>query len=354
MTAPAGVRCTLMRGGTSRAAVFLASDLPTDPAERDVLLARVVGAPDPLEVDGVGGGHPLTSKVAVISRSRDAGTDVDYLFLQVWPETAAVTADQTCGNILAAVGPFAIERGLVEATLDETQVRIRIRNGNGVAVATVQTPGGVVTYDGTTMISGVSRGSAPVLLEFEGTVGSTTGRLLPTGAVRDAIDGVEVTCVDNGMPVVVVAATDLGVRGDETPSELEADEALARMIRALRLEAGRRMGLGDVEHRTIPKVTLVAPPTAGVGVATRTFILQRCHTSIGVLGGVAVATAAVLPGTVAAPLFIAGDDPHVVRLEHPTGFLDVRMTLEPGSQEPVVRSAVVRTARRLMDGEVFR
>ena len=194
------------------------------------------------------------------------------------------------------MGPFAIERGLVRAAHAETSVRIRIANGAGIAVATVQTPRGVVDYEGSTLISGVSRPASPVLLAFEGTVGSTTGSLLPTGAVRDRIDGVDVTCVDNGMPVVVVAAADLGVRGDETPRDLEADENLTSRIRTLRLEAGRRMGLGDVTERTIPKVTLVAMPHGGTGLTTRTFILGRCHTAIGVLGAVAVATASLLPG----------------------------------------------------------
>lgn len=344
------VPCTLMRGGTSRGAFFLASYLPSDASIRDAFLARVLGAPDPNEVDGIGGGHPLTSKVAVVAPSADPSADVDYLFLQVWPDTGAVTADQTCGNILAGVGPFAIERGLVRAAHPETAVRIRIANGGGIAVATVQTPRGVVTYEGSTLISGVSRAASPVLLAFEGMVGSTTGSLLPTGAVRDRIDGVDVTCVDNGMPVVVVAAADLGVRGDETPGDLEADENLGSRVRALRLEAGRRMGLGDVTGRTVPKVTLVAMPTGGTGLTTRTFIPDRCHTAIGVLGAIAVATAAILPGSVPASRLVACDDPGLVRLEHPTGYLDVRI---PHDATSAGRASVVRTARKLHEGMVF-
>jgi 4-oxalomesaconate tautomerase len=348
-----GVPCILMRGGTSRGAYFLASDLPVDTEARDSFLARALGAPDPNEVDGIGGGHPLTSKVAVVSRSGDPDADVDYLFLQVWPDTGAVTADQTCGNILAGVGPFAIERELVRAVPGQTRVRIRIMNGGGGAVATVQTPGGVVSYAGSTLISGVSRPAAAVLLDFESTVGSTTGSLLPTGAVRDRILGVDVTCIDNGMPVVVLAAADLGIRGDEAPEVLESDPALLARIRTIRLEAGQMMGLGDVTGRTIPKVTLVSWPADGEGIGTRTFIPERCHTSIGVLGGVAVATAAGLPGSVAAPLLVAGSDPAVVRLEHPTGFLDVRVGIDMAPGTPTVRSAVVRTARKLFEGEVF-
>jgi 4-oxalomesaconate tautomerase len=343
----------MMRGGTSRGAFFVASDLPPHVPSRDAFLARALGSPDALQVDGIGGGHPLTSKVAVVAPSEDPDADIDYLFLQVWPDTGRVSADQTCGNILAAVGPFAIDRGLVPAADPQTVVRIRSRNGGGTAVATICTPGGRVTYDGATVISGVSRPAAPVLLAFEGTVGSTTGRLLPTNAALDHVDGIAVTCIDNGMPVVVAAANDLGIDGHETRDVLEGDEALRARVRSLRLGAGRRMGLGDVSERTIPKVTLVAPARHGHGIATRTYSSERWHPSIGVLGGVAVATAAVLPWTTAFALFEPGQDAGTVRLEHPSGFLDVQVSVTMDDAEIDVRSAVVRTARRLFEGEVL-
>ncbi|MEU3660461.1 4-oxalomesaconate tautomerase [Streptomyces sp. NPDC032940] len=348
MTGPGEVRCTLMRGGTSKGAYFLAGDLPAEPDARDDLLLRVMGSPDPRQTDGLGGGHPLTSKVAVVSRSADPAADVDYLFLQVAVDRPEVTDRQNCGNILAGVGPFAVERGLVPAGDPETSVRIRMLNTGELAVATFPTPGGRVDHAGTARISGVPGTAAPVVIEFP----QGAGPLLPTGNVRDVVAGTEVTCVDNGMPVVLIPAEALGVTGYEEPGELEADAALARRLREIRLAAGPLMGLGDVEAATVPKLTLLAPPRDGGAVTTRTFIPVRCHTSIGVLGAASVAAGLRAPGGVGegiAALPASGD---LVRVEHPTGFLDVEVRVDPG---PLVvrRTAVVRTARKIFDGTVF-
>lgn len=353
-----GVRCMLMRGGTSKGAYFLADDLPSDPAERDDLLLRAMGAPDPRQIDGIGGAHPLTSKVAVVSRSADPDADVDYLFLQVGVDEATVSDRQNCGNLLAGVGPFAVERGLAAAGGAETAVRIRMLNSGSVATATFPTPGGRPAYAGGTAISGVPGTAAPILLDFEGTAGSATGgALLPTGRVRDVIDGVEATLVDNGMPVVVAAAADFGVTGDEPPAELE--ERLRDRIQSLRLRAGELMGLGDVAGASVPKTTLVAPPRAGGTIATRTFIPLRAHTSIGVLGAVTVATAVLIDGAVGHDLAVLPAPGEPMSIEHPTGRLDVdvRLGAAPGGPDggvPVVRrAAIVRTARKLFDGTVF-
>jgi 4-oxalomesaconate tautomerase len=343
------LRCMLMRGGTSKGAYFLAEDLPVDPAERDDLLLRVMGSPDERQIDGIGGAHPLTSKVAVVSPSGRSDVDVDYLFLQVGVGAATVSDRQNCGNLLAGVGGFAIERGLVPAADGHTTVRIRMVNSDSVATATVNTPAGVVDYAGGTGISGVPGTAAPVVLDFAHTAGSTTGSLLPTGSTVDVIDDVPVTCLDNGMPVVVLAAADLGVSGYETPAELEADERLRECLERLRLRAGTLMNLGDVTGTSVPKLTLVAAPRAGGTIATRTFIPHRCHVSIGVLGAVTVATACALPGSSAHEL-AAGGGPRY-RLEHPTGHLDVEVELDETGA--VRRSGVVRTARKLFDGLVF-
>jgi 4-oxalomesaconate tautomerase len=321
-----GVRCMLMRGGTSKGAYFLPTDLPSDPAARDDLLVRVLGSPDPRQVDGIGGGHPLTSKVAVVSTSDSTAADVDYLFLQVGVDEATVSDRQNCGNLLAGVGPFAVERGLVAAS----PVRIRMVNTDSVAVATFDPPAG----PGATV---------PVMLEF----GSAGGALLPTGSRRDEIDGVAVTCVDAGMPVVVLAAADLGLSGYETVAELGADEALRERIQSIRLRAGTLMGHGDVAGATIPKTTLVAPARAGGMLCTRSFIPLRPHDSIGVLGAVSVAAAALLPGTTAHALAVP-DEP--LRIEHPSGHLDVTVELDG---ERVRRAGVIRTARTLFDGTAF-
>lgn len=353
-TSAGGLPCMLMRGGTSKGAYFLAGDLPADPAERDALLLRVMGSPDPRQIDGVGGAHPLTSKVAVVSRSPDPGADVDYLFLQVGVDAATVSDAQNCGNLLAGVGPFAVERGLVGAGSDRTRVRIRMLNSGSLATAAFPTPGGAVDYRGGTAISGVPGTAAAVVLDFAGTEGATCGALLPTGNVRDVIDGIPVTCLDNGMPVVVADARDLGATGYESVAELAVDARLAGRVQSLRIEAGRRMGLGDVTGAPVPKTTLVAPPRAGGTVSTRTFIPVRPHDAIGVLGAVTVATALLLEGAVGPDLAELPGAGEAMGIEHPGGRLDVRIDLDTSREPPRVRrSSLVRTARKLFDGTVF-
>ncbi|WP_329088994.1 4-oxalomesaconate tautomerase [Actinomadura citrea] len=345
-----GVRCMLMRGGTSKGAYFLAADLPADPGERDALLLRIMGTPDPRQIDGIGGAHPLTSKVAVVTPSDRPGVDVEYLFLQLGVEAATVSDRQNCGNILAGIGPFAVERGLAAPGGERTGVRILMVNSGSVATARFATPGGAVRYDGDTSISGVPGTAAPIVLDFEDTEGSANGALLPTGNVRDVVDGVAVTCVDNGMPVVVAAARDLGVTGYETPGELAADDGLRDRVQALRLRAGELMGLGDVSGAPVPKTTLVAPARDGGTICTRTFIPLRPHASIGVLGAVSVATALLIDGAVGHDMARLPEPGAPISVEHPTGRLDVEVELDGMSPR---RSSIVRTARKLFDGTVF-
>ncbi|MFC4911793.1 PrpF domain-containing protein [Actinomadura gamaensis] len=322
------IRTAVLRGGTSKGVYLDAADLPADPAVRDGLLLRLLGSPDERQIDGIGGGHPLTSKVAVVSPAADpSGADVDYLFLQVHVDRPLVSAEQPCGNILAGIGPYARLRGLVPP--DAGTVRIRMVNTGGLVVATLG--------------PGAPGDEIEVALEFQETAGSVCGSLLPTGNVRDEIDGIPVTCIDNGMPVVLAAAADFGLTGHEALAELEADGALAARRERLRLRAGELMGLGDVSSATVPKVTLIAPPRGDGTLTTRTFIPHRCHPAIGVLGAVSVATAVGLPGSVAAA-HATGDD--LVRLEHPTGHFDTRRTSSGGA-------AVLRTARLLSDGTAW-
>lgn len=251
------IRCMQMRGGTSKGAYFLASDLPADPAARDRVLLAVMGSPDPRQIDGIGGADPLTSKVAIVSPSTRADADVDYLFAQVVVDEARVDYGQNCGNILAGVGPFAIERGLVDARDGTTAVAIHMLNTGQIAVASVSTPGRQVQYDGDARIDGVPGTAAAIPLAFRDTAGSTCGALLPTGNLKDTIDGVEVTCIDNGMPLVLIRARDLDRTGYETRDELDADEALKARVEAIRLAVGPRMNLGDVSARTVPKLSLI-------------------------------------------------------------------------------------------------
>ena len=348
----AGVRCMLMRGGTSKGAYFVREDLPDDPAARDRLILRVVGSPDPRQIDGIGGGHPLTTKVAVVGRSDDGRTDVTYLFLQPSVDEALVSDAQNCGNMLAGVGPFAVERGLVATEGDHAVVRILMENTNSIAVASFDLVDGQPRYDGDLAVSGVPGTAAPIRLDFEDIAGSSCGALFPTGNVIDDVAGVPCTLIDNGMPVVVIGAESLGVGGGESPAELEENRALRATLEAIRLAAGPLMNLGDVTASTVPKLTIVSPPAEGGSLRTRTFIPHRCHEAIGVLGALTVAVAAKVPGTTAHPLVVVGDDDLVV-LEHPTGAFETAVAFRAGGGFEVDRAGIVRTTRKLMDGIAY-
>lgn len=355
-TTQIAVPCAVMRGGTSKGLYFLADDLPSDRAQRDAVLLAAMGSPDAREIDGMGGGHPLTSKVAVVSRSTRTGSDVDYLFLQVWPDRAEVSDSQNCGNILAGVGPFAIETGMVDARDGITAVSIYMVNTDSRATAFVETPGGMVNYAGAARIDGVPGSHAPITINFDDVAGSSCGALLPTGNVSDEINGIQVSCIDNGMPVVCLNAADFGISGDESPAELEANVELTTRLESIRLIAGERMQLGDVAQATVPKMSLLSPARAGGVVSTRTFIPHRVHESIGVLGAISVATACMIPGSVAQRVSQLStiSASQAVEVEHPSGSFTVQMDLDLSGDTPVVtKSALLRTARMLMRGEVY-
>jgi len=347
-----GTRVMWMRGGTSKGGYFLASDLPGSVEERDALLLRIMGSPDPRQIDGMGGGNPLTSKVAVVKPSTREGVDVDYLFLQVFVDRPVVTDRQNCGNILAGVGPFAIERGLVKPAGDRTEVRIYMENTGQIAIATVQTPGGKVRYDGDARIDGVPGTAAPVTIVFKDTAGSSCGALLPTGNAVDEVAGLRVTMIDNGMPCVILDAADFGLTGQETPAELEANAELRVRLEEVRLAAGPLMNLGNVRDTSVPKMTLVSPARNGGAISTRTFIPHRCHDAIGVLGAVSVASACLLPeGPAAKYAVVPEGQEKAMSIEHPTGEFTVIANVDEAGN--LLTAGVLRTARKLMDGVVF-
>ncbi|WP_242497725.1 4-oxalomesaconate tautomerase [Microbacterium protaetiae] len=338
----------LMRGGTSKGAYFLADDVPTDAVERDLLMLRVMGSPDPTQIDGIGGAHPLTSKVAIVSPSREPDVDIDYLFLQVVVDEPVVSDRQTCGNLLAGVGPFALERGIIPATEPTTSVRIRLVNTGDVATASFTVTDGRPDYDGDARIDGVPGTACPIELTLAG-----SGPLLPTGHPSDTLAGHGVTLVDNGMPVVLMDAAEFGVTGDESPAELEADTSLHAQIESVRRAAGELFGLGDVTDQTVPKMFLLAPPRHGGAIGTRAFIPHRVHTAIGVLMAASVAAGIRIPGAVGADLAHLTDD-HDTVLEHPSGAFTARV--EVGQDVDGVwraTSSSLRTARKLFDGRVF-
>ena len=352
------VPCYIMRGGTSKGLYFLAEDLPQDEETRNGLLLKLMGSPDARQIDGLGGAHPLTSKVAIVSKSTRPNTDVDYLFLQVVVDKAQVSSAQNCGNILAGVGPFAIENSLVEATNSHTDVRIHMLNTGSDAVARVQTPNGKVSYQGEAKIDGVPGTSAPVLIDFLDVAGSSCGALFPTGQAQNIVLDTKITCIDNGMPVVLINAHSLGLKGDETPAELESNAELKEKVEAIRLKAGKMMNLGDVTHKTVPKISLVSPALNGGLINTRTFIPHRVHDAIGVLGSVSVATACALKGTVVDDVLDINISVGSINItvEHPTGQFNVEMEVsgaENLSSFTVQRAALLRTARLLMRGEAI-
>lgn len=348
------VPCILMRGGTSRGPFFLESELPADPALRDRVLLAAMGSPDKRQIDGLGGAHPLTSKVGIVRRSKTQGVDLDFLFAQLQPDKDTVDTSPNCGNMLAAVLPFALERGLLPIRQDTTTARVLTLNTGMQCDVTVQTPGGRLQYAGDARIDGVPGTSAPITINFLDTAGSVCPSLLPTGRVLDRIDGIDVTLIDNGMPMVLVRAADMGVTGYEDMAELNANEGLKAKLEALRLTVGPRMGLGDVATKSYPKMCLVAAPRDGGSIATRCFIPHVCHEAIGVLAAVTVATACVLEGSVTQGIAsVPAGLVKTVSVEHPTGEFSVELWLDKDNPQQVNRAALLRTARPIMRGEVL-
>jgi 4-oxalomesaconate tautomerase len=355
--------CMLMRGGTSRGPFFLESDLPQDRAARDRVLLAVMGSPDRRQIDGLGGAHPLSSKVGIVRASATPGVDLDFLFVQVQPESDTVDATPSCGNMLAAVLPFALERGIVAARGATTTARVMILNTSMQCDITVQTPNGRVRYGGDARIDGVPGTAAPIAIDLIDIAGSFCPALLPTGRARDTItvDGTDIapfsidaTLIDNGMPLVLVRAADLGLRGDEPVAQLNADSDLKARLEALRLRAGPLMGLGDVSASSYPKMCLVAAPLTGGSIATRCFIPHVCHDAIGVLAAVTVATACVVRGSIADGLAVVPEGlSKSISVEHPAGEFSVELALDPANPQHVIRAALLRTARLIMRGEVM-
>lgn len=347
------IPCFLMRGGSSKGLYFLADALPRGAEARDRVLVAAMGS-DERQIDGAGGAHPLTSKVAIVSRADEPDADVDYLFAQIVVGEGRVDTTPNCGNMLAGVGPFAIETGLVPVQGDTTLVRVRMLNSNNLCELVVETPNGAVSYEGDAHIDGVPGTAAPIVCNYLDIAGSASGALLPTGGSIDEIDGIEISCIDNGMPVVVLRAVDFGITGYESREELDANEELKQRLESIRLQIGPRMNLGDVENKVVPKMSLISRARSGGHVNTRTFIPHDCHAAIGVLGAVSVATACILPGTVAEGVAeIPEGNPKHMSVEHPSGEFSVTLELGGTAEQPtVLKAGLLRTARLIMKGEV--
>lgn len=343
-----------MRGGTSRGPFFKECDLPADVATRDRVLLAVMGSPDRRQIDGLGGANPLTSKVGIVRPGSQPGVDLEFLFAQLQPDRDTVDTTPNCGNMLAAVVPFALETGMLKAQGDTSTFRVLTLNTDMQCDITVSTPDGEISYAGDAQIDGVPGTSAPIKINFLDTAGSVCSGLLPTDKVRDVIDGIEVTCIDNGMPLVILRAADVGRSGYESVAEMNADTELKARIERLRIACGHEMGLGDVTTRNYPKMTLIAPPRDGGSLTTRSFIPHVCHDAIGVLAAVTVGTACVLDGAVTEGIAVVPQG-HVrmVSVEHPTGEFSVELELDRANPQEVKRAALLRTARLIMRGEVM-
>jgi 2-methylaconitate cis-trans-isomerase PrpF len=350
-----GIPFLFLRGGTSRGPFFKRSDLPEDQARLSTVLISLLGSGHPLNIDGIGGGAAVTTKVAMLSRSEDDWADIDYFFAQVSVEDRLVDYKPTCGNMLSGVGPAAIEMGLVEPGGDETIIRIRAVNTGARIISRVLTPSGNVAYDGGTVIDGVPGSAAPIELQFMDVTGGVTGAFLPTGSLIDVIDGIPVTCMDVAMPMVIARAEDFGLSGYESREELDENPAFYGRMEPIRIEAGHRMGMGDVTRSVTPKFGLLAPPRAGGTACTRYFMPWSCHPTMAVTGSQCLAACLLTPGTVAEEMVErTGTNPAHVILEHPSGQIEVIIDYEIGSAGFKLNSAgLLRTARKLAEGRVF-
>ena len=345
------IPCVLMRGGTSKGPFFLSNDLPADPDRRNEVLIEAMGAGHPLQIDGIGGGNSLTSKVAIVGPASREGADVDYLFAQVSVQWRMVDTGPNCGNMLSGVGPFAIEAGLVAVQGDETRVRIHNQNTGQIIEALVATPGGAVRYQGDAAIDGVPGTAAPVYLAFREASGAKTGRLLPSGSAREVIQDIPVSLIDGATPIVIAHAESFGLTGSEAAGELDANRAFMARLEALRLEAGQRIGLGDVREQVLPKPVLIGAPARGGDLAVRYFTPHACHTALATTGAVTVAMAATLPDSLVGEALAGLQLPAALALEHPTGRMDVRIEMDETTGQPAV--FVMRTCRRLFEGAVL-
>ncbi|WP_305972111.1 MULTISPECIES: 4-oxalomesaconate tautomerase [unclassified Mameliella] len=349
-----GIPYHFLRGGTSRGPYFRRDDLPEDRETLAEVLIAVVGSGHPLNIDGIGGGAAVTTKVAMLSASDDDWADVDYFFAQVSVEDRLVDFKPTCGNILSGVGPAAIEMGLIQPQGDETEIKIRAVNTGARVLARVQTPGGTLTYEGDAAIAGVPGSAAPIALNFMGVVGSSTGAFLPTGSLRDEIDGIEVTCMDVAMPIVIARAEDFGLTGYESAADLDANTDFFARFEAIRVEAGKRMGMGDVTKSVTPKFGILAPARDGGTIATRYFMPWNTHPSMAVTGSQCLASCALTPGTVADGLLERpADRPANVVLEHPSGTIEVLVDYDDSDGFELKSAGLLRTARKLADGQVY-
>ncbi len=348
------IRTMLMRGGTSRGPFFLDSDLPKDVEQRDKILLAVMGSPDKRQIDGLGGSNPLTSKVGIVGKGNKEGIDLNFLFAQVMVDKAVVDTTPNCGNMLAAVVPFALEVGLVKSQGNTSTFRVLTLNTGMQCDITVNTPNGIISYEGNARIDGVPGTSAPIKINFLDTAGSVCSGLLPTGNALDLIEGIELTCIDNGMPMVLMRAVDFGRTGYESVSQMNADIELKKRIEDIRIKAGQLMGLGDVINKTYPKMCLISAPKDGGSIATRCFIPHVCHDAIGVLAAVTVGTACVLDGSITHGIAkVPSGNTKAISVEHPTGEFTVELEVDPNNSQSVTKAELLRTARLIMRGEVM-
>ena len=355
MTNQIPIPAVFMRGGTSRGLLFHKKDLPEDKAKIAKYLLKIMGSPDIRQINGMGGGTSVTSKVCIISKSLEKEVDIDYFFAQVSVQDQLVDYKPTCGNMLTAVGPAAIEMGLIKAEEGYTEIKINAVNTGANIVVKVRTKNGQVIYDGDTQIDGVPGTAAPVEMRFLSVSGSSTGAFLPTGQVADSIEGMEVTCMDVAMPMVIAKACDFGLTGQETPEELDSNVEFFEHMERVRLAAAIKMGMGDCTQSVTPKFGLVARDSRVDHLIVRYFMPWNTHPTLAVTGSQCMASCALTPGTVAYELMDwSGTIPAHLFLSHPTGIMEVMIDFDLFGKEFIHKAAgLIRTARKLAEGKIF-
>ena len=342
-----------IRGGSSKGLYFQSHDLPNNVQERDALLLRVMDGLNILQIDGLGGGNPLSSKVAIVKKSNREGIDLDYLFCQILVGKNIVDSAPNCGNILSGVGVFALETGLLKsAHKDKISIRIYMENSGNQCEIMMNLKNSMPLYDGDAQIDGVCGSSSPILCHYKDIAGSVSGALYPTGKRVNVYDGIAVTCIDNGMPILALNAEDVGISGYETPEQLNDNLTLKEKIESIRLQAALDMGLGDVTKKAIPKICMISKATKGGHFNTRTFIPFHCHKAIGVLGAVSAASAVIDKDSAVHHFFkgaFAGKN--AIKVEHPSGHFDVTLTLD--TDKNITQAGLMRTARALSKGVAY-
>ncbi|MDH2880281.1 2-methylaconitate cis-trans isomerase PrpF family protein [Bacillus cytotoxicus] len=352
------IPCFVMRGGTSKGLFFLDKHLPSNKRLRNEVILKVLGAGNARGVDGMGSLDPLSNKIAIIRKSTDPGIDIDYLFLQADLKKMVLDDSVNCGNIISAVAPYAIESGVIKAESGEMTVTIRNVNTNAIVESKILTENGNVLYSGDVKIDGVPGTGAPIRLNFMNSVGSVTGKLFPTGSKMDVIEGINVSCIDVSVPLIIIQATELGIEGDESPELLNSNTMFLNKIDMIRKKVAALANLGNVSNKVIPKIAIVSRPRKSGTITSRYFIPHQCHSTHAVTGSLALSAAIKINGTTANHIVKKSgsykvEESNPIIIEHPAGQIQTEsIVVESNGKYSIKQSSITRTARLILKGEL--